>query len=505
VTLTVVQSATSTTEGAAASFPAGVTAGNTIVMGTPCISDSNATITTSLPTLGGTAFPGAVQAVQTTGSFEAYAAVWILPDIPSGLAGQTALSFTSNEIPLSTIAFEVAGLGPAPSVDKVVALTGGSSGTGVVTIGPTAATTGAPEFVMSASACTFGTFTVTDGPWTVLQGESAASFAGWQIATSSGGTFTWNATAPDFFDWAGVIVTIAGSSSPATHNGALSMSATAGLSARGVKTAKGALSASATSALSSHGTKTAEGVLRAQATARLTAAGAKTALGALNASATARLTAAGTGAVQGALRAAATAFLSSAAVKTARGAFTATAQALIAFAGSGGSGPRAPQALALNPEVLTIDAAISVADPYDAVVNVSNDDFGIGVAVVEPYDLTSVEWTMQQVNITLAEFNDQTVTLAITSSGAPLNLTGFEVDMFLKPQAGVPDTTEGVLKLSTVTGEITVTNAEGGLANVAIPAADLSQESLDFYRVDVVSSAGLRNTAGFGDISYISL
>lgn len=130
--------------------------------------------------------------------------------------------------------------------------------------------------------------------------------------------------------------------------------------------------------------------------------------------------------------------------------------------------------------------------------------------VTDPLNATLVEWTMQEVDIVLSEFNDETLNLTLTSgnppSPPPLPLTGLALDMFLKPSAGIPDATPGVIKLSTTTGEITITNVLGGLATVAIPNVDLTDpNAYTFYRVDTVDGTGKRNTAIFGKVSIIPL
>jgi hypothetical protein len=127
--------------------------------------------------------------------------------------------------------------------------------------------------------------------------------------------------------------------------------------------------------------------------------------------------------------------------------------------------------------------------------------------VVSPYSSSLVEWTMQEVDIVLAEFNDETVNLAITSSGSALNITGYTLEMYLKPLRGSADTATGVVKLSTATGEITITNAPGGLATVAIPATDFTSvnDIYTFYRVDTIDTNSKRNTAIFGLVTVTQL
>lgn len=142
-----------------------------------------------------------------------------------------------------------------------------------------------------------------------------------------------------------------------------------------------------------------------------------------------------------------------------------------------------------------IDGSAVVVDPQ----------LGGTTVVADPVTSTLVEWTMQEVDITLAEFNDETLALTLTSGGAALNITGLELDLYLKPLSGIPDSTSGVTKLSTTTGEITITNGPGGLATVAIPKTDLGTvTAYTFYRVDVIA-AGKANTAIFGKVSTTPL
>jgi hypothetical protein len=134
-----------------------------------------------------------------------------------------------------------------------------------------------------------------------------------------------------------------------------------------------------------------------------------------------------------------------------------------------------------------------------------------GTAIVaDPVNATLVEWTMQEVDIVLSEFNDETLALTLTSgnppSPPPLNLTGLELDLFLKPAAGIPDSALGVVKLSTITGEIVITNTAGGLATASIANVDLTDPAAyTFYRVDTVDGTGKRNTAIFGKVAITPL
>lgn len=165
---------------------------------------------------------------------------------------------------------------------------------------------------------------------------------------------------------------------------------------------------------------------------------------------------------------------------------------------------RSPQALGgtvLDTNLLGGTVAVATIDGSTIVVpNILG-----GVATVA--DLitgTPIGWTMQEIDILLAEFNDETLNLTLTSGGGALNITGLEIDVFLKTAAGAADSDPSTIKLSTATGEVTITSGPGGLANVAIPATDLTGLGIGFWRCDVVNG-GKRNTAIYGTVTVTAL
>ena len=113
---------------------------------------------------------------------------------------------------------------------------------------------------------------------------------------------------------------------------------------------------------------------------------------------------------------------------------------------------------------------------------------------------------MQTQGITLSEFNDESINLAITQNGSAFNLAGVTVDMFFKANAGDSDSAGSTLKLSSGGGSpaITITNAAGGLATATLASSFLQSEPYNFYRVDVVVS-GLRSTCVYGAVSWVTL
>lgn len=117
------------------------------------------------------------------------------------------------------------------------------------------------------------------------------------------------------------------------------------------------------------------------------------------------------------------------------------------------------------------------------------------------------EWTMQVQNLSLAEFNDETLDLTVTENGTAMNLTGYTVNVYLKSKAGVSDTDPSTLKLSSAgtNPAVTITSATTGAVQVSIPNADLASTGIAFWRCDVVDSTGKQNTAFYGAVTITQL
>jgi hypothetical protein len=114
---------------------------------------------------------------------------------------------------------------------------------------------------------------------------------------------------------------------------------------------------------------------------------------------------------------------------------------------------------------------------------------------------------MQAVNITLGEFNDETIDLAITSNGLAFNLaspSSYGLQVLLKTAAGIQDSDPSTLILTTGGGAITITNAAAGLATLVIPHADLESAVFTFWRCDLTLS-GTQATAMYGTVSIRQL
>lgn len=148
------------------------------------------------------------------------------------------------------------------------------------------------------------------------------------------------------------------------------------------------------------------------------------------------------------------------------------------------------------------DGSLALTNLFGALLTEHSPDATLALL---DFDAVLTGWTMQgPTPLTLSEFNDVTINIAVTNNGSPYNLTGVTLNLLLKTKAGTPDA--NALTFSSAGGSpaITVTNAVGGLANAVIPNTDLEAETYNFYRLDVVAS-GLTNTTLYGPITWITL
>jgi hypothetical protein len=180
----------------------------------------------------------------------------------------------------------------------------------------------------------------------------------------------------------------------------------------------------------------------------------------------------------------------------------------------------APLSLRLPPPVISLSgtrlrqpenlgAVLTLPSPNGATVEVVESatctllDIDATLVLPSP-NATLVGWTMLTAPLTLSEFNDVTIDIAVTQNGSPYNLTGVTVNLLFKSQAGTPDGSALIFSSGGGSPAITITNAVGGLAVAVIPNTDLDAEIYFFYRLDVVN-AGLTNTCLYGPITWISL
>lgn len=303
-------------------------------------------------------------------------------------------------------------------------------------------------------------------------------------------------------------------SSTGGKSGALTTAVTSHVTFAGTKTALGHLTTAATAHAAFTGTRTQFGHLTTTATAHVVLAGTKTGIGHLIANATASAGFHAVKATTGSLLASVTAHLTASAVHfLAHQPRNLGGTVLQEFLASG------TDTLVPNPYGGTITQAnlgggnivIMLGGAANTVANVLGgtiSDPGLGGTLTSiPFGGGVTGWTMQNVNLNFAEFNDITLNVTITSNGSALNLTGYTVNMLLKPLAGVLDSDGRVLTLSSSGGSpaITITNAATGACTVAIPHTDLQDETHTFYRIDAVDGSGNINTAIYGNITYTSL
>jgi hypothetical protein len=114
--------------------------------------------------------------------------------------------------------------------------------------------------------------------------------------------------------------------------------------------------------------------------------------------------------------------------------------------------------------------------------------------------------------IALNQNNDEVVLLTFTEadpsdSGTPFNLTGLEVEFFIKTSKTTPDTDPATVKLTSVGGQVVLTNPAKGIATVTIAAANIATAGALWWRCDAVNvgDAAPRKTAGYGNLNVLPM
>lgn len=115
--------------------------------------------------------------------------------------------------------------------------------------------------------------------------------------------------------------------------------------------------------------------------------------------------------------------------------------------------------------------------------------------------------TVSNLNLTLRERNDETIFVTITQQpgGTPYDLTGHNMECWIKGAANYPDEADDSRSMSTVTGEITIVDPLAGQARIEVPASDLPAPGKQFIRIDVLSADNKRKTAAYGSVTIIDL
>lgn len=101
--------------------------------------------------------------------------------------------------------------------------------------------------------------------------------------------------------------------------------------------------------------------------------------------------------------------------------------------------------------------------------------------------------------------NDVTLQATVTQrdsvpSDQPLNITGMKLDFWIKSNEQTSDTDPSTVHLSTLTGEITLSNPAAGIATIFVARNHIPGAGDLWYRLDVTSGLTLR-TAGNGTLA----
>jgi hypothetical protein len=112
-----------------------------------------------------------------------------------------------------------------------------------------------------------------------------------------------------------------------------------------------------------------------------------------------------------------------------------------------------------------------------------------------------------EADIEIVEDNDAIVVVTCRVDGAPVNLTGAQVDFFLKPTKATAETDSSVVHYSTDTGEITLRTQSGGTlgqVEIRFVGTDVATPEKWRYRLDV-TQAERRLTYAFGRVVVIDV
>jgi hypothetical protein len=102
--------------------------------------------------------------------------------------------------------------------------------------------------------------------------------------------------------------------------------------------------------------------------------------------------------------------------------------------------------------------------------------------------------------ITLMRGNDETVRLAIKDGDSPHPLNEFAVIEFVVKRSQ-NDSDQNATVLSSARNEIVVDDHRNGLAHVNVPGSVISEAKRAWYRVDLISPDGSRNTVAMGNLT----
>jgi hypothetical protein len=210
MTISVVQTAQQTSN-PPITFGSAVTAGNSVVLVAACYDTAGTPVTVSGVKLGGSTVtgtvalfnPGGTGAVNSAsdGGNVACVSVWLIPNVSGG---QTTVDYSSAVSNIGSVAYEVSGLTASPALDQ--SASGSSISSSTATSGATGAITGAPEFVVGGAMIFSGAGAGAPSGFTYVN-PAGDIWVGYQIPTSSGGTYTWTQTSAGQ-PWAAAVATL---------------------------------------------------------------------------------------------------------------------------------------------------------------------------------------------------------------------------------------------------------------------------------------------------------
>lgn len=192
------------------SFGSNVSAGDTIFLVATGYTTSAVSISTSSPMFNGSTPAGSTKLIeaQSPGINSVYSAIWMLPNVAGG-ASSVSLTITNSQgqgsNAVGLVAYDVAGLGHNPTLDTSNTATG-------TTNHPSSGASGAighvPEFILAGLVGYGLVMSDVGAPWTEVQFPDGYNLTGYQIVTSSGGSYTYSQTGSSAANWVGGIVTV---------------------------------------------------------------------------------------------------------------------------------------------------------------------------------------------------------------------------------------------------------------------------------------------------------
>jgi hypothetical protein len=200
-------------------FGSNVTTGSTLIYVTSAYNTTGATISSSSPVYNSATPSGSTElaTVWSGGTDSAYTAIWMLPNVTGG-ASSIGITMTNQSTPGDThtvglAAYEIAGLGTSPSLDKSSTSSGNST---AVTSGASGAITTTPEIVIGGLVIFGQVMALVTSPWTSIQLSDQFQQSGYQIVTSGSSSYTYAQTAGGSAEWVGAVVTVKGTAA-ASH------------------------------------------------------------------------------------------------------------------------------------------------------------------------------------------------------------------------------------------------------------------------------------------------